>query len=269
MRHPAVSGMFYPAVKSDLESAIDRALASAVLPDIEIKRIIGVVVPHAGYEYSGGTAAYSYKMIQRYSKLNDFVILGPNHRGIGSSVSTGMDEWETPLGVAEVNVGIMNGIMADLPFMENDARSHYAEHSIEVQIPFLQRIYGSDFTFMPICMWYQEKDVAIPLGDTLARHADGFTIIASSDLNHYQKQDITVRKDMALIEKIVELDLGGFYRTLREADVSACGYGAIATLMEVTKKLGGKITLLHHTTSGEVTGDEDPVVGYASMVAYK
>ena len=268
MRHPAVSGMFYPAVKSDLELSIDRTLSSSILPDLDINRIIGVVVPHAGYEYSGGTAAYSYNAIRKYSRLHHFVILGPNHRGTGSSVSTGMDEWETPLGVAEVNVGIMNEIMAEAPFMENDPRSHYAEHSIEVQIPFLQRIYGKEFTFMPICMWYQEKDVAIPLGDALARHADEFTIIASSDLNHYQRQDITMRKDLALIEKIEELDVGAFYKTLRDADVSACGYGAIATLMHVTKRMGGKMKLLHHTTSGEVTGNDEPVVGYASLVAY-
>ncbi|MHB8358324.1 MAG: MEMO1 family protein [Thermoplasmataceae archaeon] len=268
MRHPAVSGMFYPAVKSDLESAIDSALSAAILPDLEMKRIIGVVVPHAGYEFSGVTAAYSYNAIRKYSRTYNFVIIGPNHRGIGSSVSTGVDEWETPLGVAEVNAGTMNEIMAEAPFIENDPRSHYAEHSIEVQIPFLQRMYGKEFTFIPISMWYQEKDVAESLGDVLARHTDEFTIIASSDLNHYQRQDITVKKDIAVIEKIVELDVRGFYRTLRDSDVSACGYGAIATLMHVTRKLNGRMKLLHHTTSGEVTGNEEPVVGYASLVAY-
>ncbi|QRF75836.1 Memo-like protein [Thermoplasmatales archaeon] len=268
MRHPAVSGMFYPSAKPDLEAAIDKVLSAAVLPETEMKRLIGVVVPHAGYEYSGGTAAYSYNSIRKYSSSRNFVIIGPNHRGIGSSVSTGMDEWETPLGTAEVNVGTMNEIMSEVPFVENDPRSQYAEHSIEVQIPFLQRIYGKEFTFVPICMWYQEKDAAIPLGDALVKHIDEFTIIASSDLNHYQKQEITVRKDLALIDKIVELDLAGFYRTLREEDISACGYGAIATLMHVTRKMNGRIKLLHHTTSGEVTGNDEPVVGYASMVAY-
>lgn len=268
MRYPAVSGMFYPAAKAELKSAIDRALSAAVLPDLTMDRLIGVVVPHAGYEYSGGTAAYSYNVLNRFSKRHDFVIIGPNHRGVGSSISTTYEEWETPLGIAKVDVGIMNEIVSEASFVEEDTRSHRGEHSIEVQIPFLQEIYGEDFTFVPISVWYQERDMVETLGKVLAKHSEEFTIVASSDLNHYQKQEITEHKDLELIKRIEALDMDGFYKTLRELDISACGYGAIGTLMQVTKILGGKMRLLHHTTSGEITGYGEPVVGYASLVSF-
>ncbi|MEM0155622.1 MAG: AmmeMemoRadiSam system protein B [Thermoplasmataceae archaeon] len=268
MRYPAVSGMFYPADKSDLESIIDMSLSKAEIPELSIRRLIGVVVPHAGYEYSGTTAAYSYNILKKYAPGRDFVILGPNHRGTGSSISTTRDDWRTPLGDARVNVDIMNEILSEAKIVDNDPRSHQAEHSIEVQIPFLQRIFGNDFSFVPLSLWYQEEDVTEILGNVLSRHSDEFSIIASSDLNHYQKKEITDHKDLELIARIEELDIKGFYKTLRDLDVSACGYGAIATLMRVTVTLGGKIKLIHHTTSGEVTGYGEPVVGYASLVSY-
>jgi AmmeMemoRadiSam system protein B len=268
MRYPAVSGMFYPDGKSDLESIIDRSLSRAEIPDLAIGRLIGVVVPHAGYEYSGTTAAYSYNILRKYAPGRDFVILGPNHRGTGSSISTTGDDWRTPLGDARVNIGIMNEILSEARIVENDPRSHRAEHSIEVQIPFLQRVFDNDFTFVPISLWYQEEDVVEILGSVLSRHSGEFSIIASSDLNHYQKREITDRKDLELIARIEELDVKGFYKTLRDLDVSACGYGPIATLMHVTRELGGRMKLIHHTTSGEVTGYGEPVVGYASLVSY-
>lgn len=267
MRKAAVSGYFYPGEKKELMKMLDQ-LSSSSKESQMIENLIGIVVPHAGYEYSGKTAMDSYKLLKN-SKVRDFVLLGPNHSGFPEFASV-YDEgtWLTPLGEVPINHKIANRILEESGFTMVNKDAHNSEHSIEVQLPFLQYLFGNEFTFVPIILGNQSKHVAVSLSDSLFKLKDDFILIASSDLTHYEPKERAAEKDRRIISAITSLDLDEFYSTLIEIGASACGYGAIATLMDLTRKRNGKIELVSYSTSGDVTNDYGSVVGYASMVAY-
>jgi AmmeMemoRadiSam system protein B len=201
------------------------------------------------------------------------VIVGPNHYGLGSGVATyGEGEWETPLGKVEVDQDASKRIIELTGFVDVDPEAHRKEHSIEVQLPFLQSLYGS-FSFLPISLAFQHKAIARDLGKGLAEllkeaaEADvGAVLIASSDLTHYEPASQAREKDTALLKHVQSLDLDAFYTTLERRNITACGYGAIGTVMEACRLLGfekGRVNT--YATSGDVTGDNDAVVGYPSV----
>lgn len=267
MRNPAVSGFFYPNSEEEI-----RSLFSSFLKDIgtvePTGRIIGVIVPHAGYVYSGKTAMAAYAHLKNETRKK-FVIIGPNHSGYPRNASIYMDDyWVTPMGKARVMNEAGEKLLMTSPVVIKDNHSHIQEHSIEVQIPFLQYFFGSDFSFLPIILGSQTRDVSKLLSDSLVEMMDDTLLIASSDLTHYEPQENVVSKDKELIKEIESLDIDSFYSTLLSRNISACGYGAIATLMDVTKRKGGIIKLIDHSTSGDSSGDYKSVVGYTSMVAY-
>lgn len=273
IRTPAVAGMFYPNEKKELKKVIKECFlhnfGPGKIPPSNIKKkIFGVICPHAGYVYSGPIACNSFYEIS--SDLPDlFIIIGPNHWGIGSSVATMIDtKWETPLGEVEVDSEIAEEISKLTDVIEIDNFSHSREHSLEVQIPILQEI-ATNFKIVPIALINQSKEIAIKVGIAVAKIAqkNKVMIIGSSDFTHYESNEFAHEQDSALIEPILELDVDRFYDILHKKDISACGYGAIASTMIACKEIGAtKGELLKYATSGDISGDKSSVVGYGSII---
>ncbi len=262
MRAPAVSGQFYPRSKNDLESQISRCFAG--VPSIE-KAVLGAVVPHAGYMYSGNTAAYVYSSLP---KADTFVLLGPNHTGYGSPVSVSSETWSTPLGEVNSDVDFIRALPRKI--IDLDESAHKYEHSIEVQLPFLQYRFR-DFGIVAICMGMQDEETATEVGTEVAEAVHKVNkkvvIIASSDFTHYKPDKVARENDAYFIEPILDMDISAFYKRLYERNASVCGYGAIAAMLTATMNLGAKkASLLKYSTSGDTTGDLDAVVGYAGIV---
>lgn len=274
IRTPAVAGMFYPDKKKDLETTIQNcflhSFGPGLLPRNKInKNILGVICPHAGYSYSGPIACQSYFAISG-EQYDLFIILGPNHWGLGCNIATMKDcKWETPLGTVDVDSELADELTEISDLVEIDFFSHTKEHSLEVQIPILQKVYSNPFKILPIAMIDQTKNAAITLGKAIAKLArkKKIMIIGSSDFTHYEPNDFAHQQDSALIEEILKLDVEKFYDVLYDRKITACGYGAIATTMVACKELGAtKGELLKYATSGDVTGDKSSVVGYGSII---
>jgi MEMO1 family protein len=282
VRKPAVAGSFYPEVEAELRKAIESSymnrLGPGRLPSRETvaaaPELKACVCPHAGYVYSGPIAAHSFLDVSQLRTPDVVVIVGPNHYGLGSGVATyGEGEWETPLGNVPVDKDASKRIIELTGFVEVDPEAHRREHSIEVQLPFLQHLYGGSFTFLPISLAFQDKATARDLGKGLAEllkeAAETDTsavLIASSDLTHYEPASQAKEKDTALLKHVQRMDLDAFYTTLERRNITACGYGAIATVMEACRLLGyAKGRVNAYATSGDVTGENDAVVGYPSV----
>ena len=271
IRSPAVAGAFYAAGKEDLTKQIERCFKSEIGAGLPGKRgsseIVAGVAPHAGYAYSGPVASHLYKAIAESKKIDTFVILGPNHTGIGTAASI-MPEgaWATPLGQAKIDSEIAAKLMRESKFIEMDDMAHVQEHSIEVQLPFLQYV-DKDFKFVPICMMAQDLNTAEAIGQEIYNvcRDKNVMVIASSDFSHYEPQPVASKKDHMAIEAIEKLDVEAFYDVIASQNLSACGYGPITAAMTFAKAKGAKAKLLKYATSGDVTGDKTQVVGYATI----
>jgi len=274
VREPAVSGTFYPGDERELKSIIHDCFMHPVGPgkipptDTE-QKIYGVICPHAGFVYSGPIACHSFNSISSStSKLA--IITGPNHYGIGQSVASMTDaSWKTPLGLMEVDSESALELRNGLDILELDSFSHSKEHSIEVQIPILQETFSHEIKILPVSLIDQEQKTATKVGSAIAKIAQkrDALLIGSSDFTHYEENEFAHRQDLALIDPILNLDVDEFYKILYERKVTACGFGAIASIMTACKELGateGK--LLKYATSGDVSGDKSSVVGYASII---
>jgi len=276
VRKPAHAGTFYPADPHELIKAIEASFLHPIGPgrlpverEVAPREAIGYVVPHAGYIYSGPVAAHAYYDLARQVKPRAVVIVGPNHHGIGHPAAVYRGRaWETPLGLAPVDNEIGEFIVANTRFFAFDNEAHVYEHSLEVQVPFLQYIYG-DVPIVPIAVYLQSLEVARDLAVALAKLVEAgedIVVLASTDFNHYEPHDVTVEKDLKAIDRILALDDEGLYRVLEEYNITMCGPVAAATLINTAKLLGaGKPVLLQHATSGDVVGDKSYTVGYASI----
>jgi AmmeMemoRadiSam system protein B len=278
-RKPSVSGIFYSSDKEQLLDELKGCFTNKIFgpgrlpPSDEARKIYGIVSPHAGYLYSGSVAANGYYNISS-SKFDNVILVGPNHYGLGSYVATTMDGiWESPIGDVPVNSQVAKDIASKAASMDDDEFAHSRDHCLEVQIPFL--LYSSEkFRIVPIILTNQDEYIALEVGtaisDTVKEWASKekeFMLIASSDFTHYEPNPEAHRKDSQLIKSILSLDISAFYSTLRQYNVSACGYGAIATIMVAAKNLGAtQGELLRYATSGDVTGDKSSVVGYSSIL---
>jgi hypothetical protein len=264
MRTPAVAGMFYPGNGEELRRLIGELAPKKVPTKLDA---MGVVVPHAGYVYSGGVAAKVYASIEG---APTFVILGPKHTWEGSGVSVSTQPWQTPLGTVEVEHELIDLLPPGI--IDQDELAHRREHSIEVQIPFLQYFF-KDIKIVPIAIGLQDYDtvreVANELTIALEKYGKRTIIVASSDFTHYESAAVAKRKDGLVIEKIKTLDVPGFYDELANVNSTCCGYGPIAAMMLSCKARGAKkAELLAYATSGDVTAD-DEVVGYAGLAVTK
>ena len=278
VRAPAVAGTFYPSDADELVKLIEwsftHPLGPGEVPEVsEVRRreSVGFMVPHAGYVYSGPVAAWAYCYLAKEGPPETVIIVGPNHTGLGSPISVMPPSiWETPLGHVHVDAEAVEEIVRESGVVDVDHAAHLYEHSLEVQLPFLQYLFGNKFKIVPIVMGLQTPEAAKALAKGIYRAMEklgkDFTFLASSDLNHYEPHEITVKKDMMAIEKILKLDTEGLYRTLIENDISMCGPGPVMTLMELSKLYGVREgVLLKHATSGDTSGDYSQVVGYASV----
>ncbi len=276
IREPYVAGTFYSADKKMLKTQIESSINHKFGPKKIIeKNFLGAIVPHAGYMYSGPVAAWVYSMI----KKSNYIILGPNHYGLGEDFSI-MDNgiWKTPLGEILIDSETSKVLKESCELIENDFRAHEFEHSIEVQLPFLQYRFGDDFRFIPISIkHYYPSDELLEkcqkIGDSLAKtikkSKKNWIVIASSDFSHYLPHAKAKKIDLELIKQIRRFNEKRFFEKIIEFNASACGYCAIAILISAMKKLGCKKSeLLSYKTSGDITGDKGSVVGYASIIFY-
>jgi hypothetical protein len=275
LRRAAVAGSFYPSSRSELSAMVDgcylHPLGPGQSPPAPPGRasIVAVVSPHAGYEYSGPVAAHSYLHVSSLRAPDLIVVVAPNHYGVGSGVATFKDgEWETPLGRMRVDEEAASMLVRDSGIASFDPEAHRMEHSLEVQLPFLQQIYGDSIPILPVSLIFQDLETARTLAESLVKVVEGkrAVLVASSDLTHYEPVAEAREKDAALIAQMERMDLGSFYSTLDRLQVTACGFGAIATVMAASRALGlKKGELLKYATSGDTTRDNSQVVGYASL----
>jgi AmmeMemoRadiSam system protein B len=263
VRSPSVAGTFYPGRPDELRLAID-----GTLPKVPKEHAIAVVVPHAGYAYSGKVAGAVYGRVEL---PRDIVILCFNHRGAGSDFAVWREGvWITPLGQAPVHTELADAIKGAFLPADFDETGHLSEHSGEVQLPFLQRL-RPDLRIAPVALSVGLDDRTFrqlqAFGQALASLEEKFLVVASTDLNHYENQERTVRKDGAVIAAIEALDAEALRRTLTDQEVSMCGYApTIATIAYARAKGALRARTVMHATSAEASGDYDRVVGYVGMI---
>src|SRR5690348_8210066 len=264
VRHPAVAGQFYPRNPGELAAEIRSytTIGADPLP------ALGCIVPHAGYMYSGHVAGAVYAHLELPPRI---ILLCPNHTGMGTplSIMSG-GEWETPLGNAVIDSDLATTLKQHCPLLSEDSLAHRQEHAAEVQLPFLQARL-KQFAFVPIAIGTGRLETLKELGqavsDTVAEVGSRVLIIASSDMNHYESDEITRQKDSRAIEKILALDPGGLYDVVTTQNISMCGFGPAVVMLTAAKRLGAKSAeLIKYATSGDVSGDRDMVVGYAGIV---
>jgi len=276
IRRPCQAGAFYAgtaeSLKTQIENCFVHRLGPGKTPEIVKegrRRIIGLVCPHAGYMFSGAVAAHAYYKLALDGKPEVVFLFGPNHTGHGSGLAV-MNEgfWRTPLGDVEIDSESAKQVVRESRIVDVDDSAHSFEHSIEVQLPFLQYLYGSEFKIVPICFLMQDLSSAREVGEAVAKVLAGKNgvIIASSDMTHYEPQESASRKDKMVLEALEAMDEAKLYSVIEAHRVSACGYGPIAALMTAARILGAKeAKLLCYKTSGDVIGDYSSVVGYAAV----
>jgi len=280
LRYPAVAGSWYAGTANSLRKQIEQLFTHKLGPEslpFVIKEgprnIVGLVVPHAGYMASGPIAAHAYHHLAEDGKPDVIVIFGPNHTGHGSALSIMNDgAWRTPLGDVEIDTETADKILQSSSIVDVDDRAHVYEHSIELQLPFLQYLYGSGFKFVPICFMMQDLESSREVGKAVASALKGKNglVIASSDLTHYEPQERAEKKDRMAIDAALELDEERYYNTVESYGISTCGYGPVIAAITAAKELGAKkAELLSYGTSGDVLGDRSAVVGYASIAFTK
>lgn len=268
IRKPVAAGQFYPSSAKEIDKIIS-LFAGVGGPK---KDVIGCVLPHAGYIYSGPVAVQT---ISKVNIKNTVVLLGPNHTGSGAPFSImPRGVWETPLGNVEINEGLSRLLLNKTRHLEADMLAHLDEHSLEVELPILQ-YFSKDFKIVPISIMSDDLDALKEFGEELAatiRDNDlkGSTmIIASSDLTHYEEQKSAEKKDARAIEAITNLDENKLAQAVKQFDISMCGFAPVTVLLKAAKLLGAKKgELIKYQTSGDTTKDFSSVVGYAGITIY-
>jgi len=276
VRRPCQAGAFYEgnaeSLKRQIRNCFLNKLGPGQLPTVVEngqRGVVGLICPHAGYMFSGPVAAHSYYQLAIDGKPDLVFILGPNHTGLGSGLAV-MNEgvWRTPLGDVEIDAEAANQVVQESKIVDVDEAAHNYEHSIEVQLPFLQYLYGGGFKIVPICFLMQDLNSAREVGEALAKIAAqrNAVMIASSDMTHYEPQEKAQSKDLKALEAVEAMDEARFYSIIESQRVTACGYGPIGALVTAAKSLGVKeAKLLCYKTSGDVIGDYSSVVGYAAV----
>jgi len=263
IRPAAVAGKFYPQDPKQLLASIH-----SYISEEPRQSVLGCVVPHAGYMYSGHVAGAVYARVEVSRRC---IVLCPNHTGQGTPLSIiSRGSWQTPLGNAEIDSELADALMRTFPLLTEDSAAHRAEHAIEVQLPFLLTL-RPDIRFVPIAIGTRQFEVLEGLGlaiaGVLAEIHEPLLVIASSDMNHYESDPVTRVKDNKAIERILSLDPRGLYDVVMEEEISMCGFGpAVAMLTASLKRGATRAELVKYATSGDVSGDREMVVGYAGIV---
>ncbi len=281
IRRPAVAGQFYQGSKE----ALKRQVEGFLIPDARKKSALGILSPHAGLIYSGSVAGAVYSSVEL---PGTFILIGPNHTGLGAAVSImSSGQWETPLGIVEIDESLAAAIRGRSRLIREDDRAHLHEHSLEVQLPFIQYLCPTA-TIVPIQMLDTRLETCLEVGravgdsiaeygmrnaeyDSEARDAKskgpGVLVVASSDMSHYEPAEIARKKDHLAIGQILNLDPEGLYRTIKSNHITMCGFGPAVAMLTACKILGAaNAELIKYTNSGEVSGNYEQVVGYAGVV---
>ena len=270
LRKPAVAGSFYPSDAENLNRLIESCFLDGVgfipeLKDFEGDTYpINVMVPHAGYQYSGAIASHGYCNIVENGFPEVFIILSPNHTGFGSEISVFNEgEWITPLGNVEVDSEFADEIISVSDYASADFQAHVQEHSIEVQLPFLQ--------YVPITMVSQtfvtSNDLANAIFEAGNKLGKSYCVIASTDLSHFNNQEKANKVDGFVLEDIAEMNEFKLFEEIVQFNITMCGYGPVMTNISLSKRCGkNSCEILAYQTSGDVTGDFTSVVGYASGI---
>ncbi len=276
IRRPSVAGQFYPASRTELIDQIEQCflgdLGPGALPQPKEhgpRQILGVISPHAGYVFSGATASHGYLALAEDGLSSVVVVVGVNHGrgGFASAVQTS-GAWQTPLGEVPIDEEVAGKIAAALPGFVTDPRALVAEHSIEVQLPFLQYVYEESLIFVPVMMAAQDIGAARAVGNALFAALDerDGVVVASSDMTHYESAESARRKDHVLIERIEALDAEGLISQRDARAISMCGAGPVAAAIIAAKQAGAaRVDSLAYSTSGDVMPASE-VVGYYSAV---
>ena len=279
LRKPAVAGAFYPDNPEKLKETIHDCFTDdagvGFVP--ELKHFSGndypisVMVPHAGYQYSGAIASHSYCQIVQNGFPEVFIILSPNHTGFGSEISVfNKGQWSTPLGTVDVDCEFADRIIEFSDIAESEFSAHISEHSIEVQLPFLQYFF-SDFKIVPITMGSQNFSASSDLANAIFEAGNklnkSYCVIASTDLSHFNNQEKANKVDGFVLEDIGEMNEFKLFEEVVQYNITMCGYGPVMTTISLSKRRNmNSCNILAYATSGDVTGDFSSVVGYASGV---
>ena len=268
LRHPAVAGRFYPGDPDDLRAEASGYLTQASSANQAPLRALGCIAPHAGYMYSGHVAGAVFARVEVPKRC---IVLCPNHTGMGRALAI-MSEgaWETPLSAVPIDAELAAALKERFPALNEDSAAHRAEHSVEVELPFLL-LRQPELTFVPIALGTGQFEVLEQLGkalaDVIAAQRDPILIVASSDMNHYESDALTRVKDHRAIERILTLDPRGLFDAVTQQDISMCGFGPAVAMLTAARQLGAtSAELVKYATSGDVSGDRERVVGYAGVV---
>lgn len=266
LRLPAVAGQFYPADPRELTRLIRKF--SAEDPGIKKTRVRACLVPHAGYIYSGGVAG---AVFARTIFPKQVVVLGVRHSPMGEDLAILSEgAWRTPLGDAPVDEAIAQRIKAACPSLREDSVAHSREHSLEVEIPFLQ-VLDPGFSFVPVAVgtlrFEDLQELGMGLARVLKESQEEILVVTSSDMNHYEADDTTRIKDAKAIDRMKAVDARGLFEVCRKEKISMCGLGPAVVMLTAMKELGvSNGEVVRYATSGDVNGDRDAVVGYAGMI---
>ena len=269
IRHQQVAGYFYPAEKEKLENDIS-LLLNVAKSEKSFNKIFGIVSPHAGYVYSGKTAAYVYNLLKDKS-YKTVIVISPSHAEYfpGICIYDG-DAYETPLGIVEIDQNITDKLTENSKLVFRGIQGHKREHALEVQIPFLQSVL-KDFKIVPIVMGDQSKMFVDHLAEKISKVIDEETlVVASSDMSHFYDSSEANRLDSVVEQRINEFDFEQLLKDLDDHECEACGGGPIAAMMKAASlKNINKSLVINRSDSGDVTGDKSEVVGYLSAVVYQ
>ncbi|BCS53978.1 AmmeMemoRadiSam system protein B [Geobacter sp. SVR] len=263
LRPPAVAGQFYPGTPEKLRNDLENLLVRSDRPD----KVLGIMAPHAGYLYSGAIAGAVYGGIEIPATV---LIIGPNHHGAGKPAALFPDgQWQTPLGPVPLDSRLNALILQHIPLVQTDTQAHRQEHSLEVQLPFLQML-RPDVSIAALCLGYGDFSVLEEIGRGLASAITAFggdvLIVASSDMSHYESAASARAKDGLALERITAFDPEGLLRVCRTERITMCGVVPAAIMMVAAARLGAtRAQVIAYGTSGDVTGDDRQVVGYAAV----
>ncbi len=272
IREPAVSGMFYPGNAAALRGDIDGYLEKAVFKPIG-GHVVGIVSPHAGYMYSGPVAAYAFKAIKDM-EYDTAVVIAPSHKKYFEGAAI-IEEggYKTPLGVVEIDSEAAGRILSRSTIVKSNVDVHIGEHSLEVQIPFLQTVL-KEVRLVPLIMGSQDfpscETLAADIFETLKDSGKKVLIIGSTDLSHYYSYAHAAELDGVVVKRLDDFDIKGLVSDLGKEKCEACGAGPMITTMMLSRKLGAERSkVLKYSNSGDISGDKSAVVGYVSAAFYK
>jgi MEMO1 family protein len=266
IRPPAVAGHFYPGEPSLLDKEVNSFLSAWTSPTRI--RAQACLVPHAGYKYSGQVAGAVYSRMEIPARV---ILIGPRHFPRGASFAILSEgAWQTPLGLAPIDHLLAEKLARACPLLREDAVAHSAEHSLEVQLPFLQRLAPS-FAFVPIVIgaarYADLETLGHAIADVIGSEQGPILLIASSDMNHYESDAVTRVKDRKAMDCILALEPHELFNTVCDERISMCGYGAAVAMLTAAHQMGARhAELVRYATSGEINGNFEEVVGYAGIV---